>query len=223
MPLPHLPRPRPDRVVLEGAYVRLEPLELRHAHDLHAATFAPGAEERLRYLAPVPEERAPFEAAIETIAASDDPLFFAVVERASGRCEGRQALLRIAPEHGVVEVGHILWGPRIARSRAATEAFALVAGYVFDTLGYRRLEWKCDADNAPSRQAALRFGFACEGVFRQHMVVKGRNRDTAWFALLDGAWPARREALEAWLAPANFDADGRQLHALRRLAERPIP
>jgi RimJ/RimL family protein N-acetyltransferase len=171
----------------------------------------------------VPEDRALFDAAVAALAASDDPLFFAVVDRATGRCEGRQALLRIEPAHGVVELGHILWGPGIARSRAATEAFALTAGYVFDTLGYRRLEWKCDADNAASRQAAIRFGFAYEGRFRQHMVVKGRNRDTAWFALLDEEWPARREALEAWLAPSNFDDAGRQRTPLRRHGARSAP
>jgi len=144
-----------------------------------------------------------------------DPLFFAVVDRASERCEGRQALLRIVPEHGVVEVGHILWGPAIARTRVATEALHLTARYVFATLGYRRLEWKCDAANAASRRAAERFGFAYEGSFRQHLVVKGRNRDTAWFAMIDRDWPAIAAAHEDWLAPENFDPEGGQRTPLR--------
>jgi RimJ/RimL family protein N-acetyltransferase len=215
--LPHLPRLRPQRVVVEGRYARLEPLDpLRHASELHDATFAPGADARLRFLSPVPEERSAFEAHLATLAAVDDPLFWAVIDRATGRCEGRQALLRVEPDHGVVEIGHILWGAAISRRRAATEAFALAAGYVFDDLGYRRLEWKCNADNAPSRRAAERFGFAFEGVFRQHMVMRGLSRDTAWFSLLDREWPARRAALAAWLDPGNFLADGTQRRPLER-------
>jgi RimJ/RimL family protein N-acetyltransferase len=137
-------------------------------------------------------------------------LFFAVIDRSSGRCEGRQSLVRIAPEHGVMEVGHILWGPAIARTRVATEALFLFARYAFDALGYRRLEWKCDAANEPSMRAARRFGFNWEGIFRQHMVVKGRNRDTAWFAIVDADWPPLRKGFERWLAPENFDRQGRQ-------------
>jgi RimJ/RimL family protein N-acetyltransferase len=215
--LPHLPRPRPERVVVEGHYARLEPLDpLRHASELYDATFATGADARLRFLSPVPEERSAFEAHLATLAAVDDPLFWAVIDRATGRCEGRQALLRVEPDHGVVEIGHILWGAAISRRRAATEAFALAAGYVFDDLGYRRLEWKCNADNAPSRRAAERFGFAFEGIFRQHMVMRGLSRDTAWFSLLDREWPARRAALAAWLDPGNFLADGTQRRPLER-------
>ena len=118
--------------------------------------------------------------------------------------------MRITPEHGVIENGNILWGPRIAKTRVATEALFLHARYVFEDLGYRRFEWKCNAENEPSKRAAARFGFIFEGVFRQHMVVKGRNRDTAWFSILDTEWPARRAAFERWLAPENFDRDGRQ-------------
>ena len=135
-------------------------------------------------------------------------------DRASGSCGGRQALMRIVPEHGVIELGGILWGPAVARTRVATDAFALAASYAFDVLGYRRFEWKCDADNAPSRRAAERFGFTYEGTFRQHMVMHRRNRDTAWFALLDHEWPVVKAALEAWLAPENFDAEGRQRRSL---------
>ena len=134
-----------------------------------------------------------------------DPLFYAVVDPATGRAEGRQALMRITPEHGVIEIGSILWGPRIARTRIATEALYLFARHVFDELGYRRFEWKCDSANEPSRRAALRFGFSFEGIFRQHMVVKGRNRDTAWFAITDAEWPRISAGMERWLAPENFD------------------
>lgn len=213
--LPSLPRPRPERVVLEGRYARLEPLDpARHGADLHAATFAAGFEERFRFTPTVPRQPEGYAAWLAATAASDDPLMFAVVDRASGRCGGRQALMRIVPEHGVIELGHILWGPGVARTRVATEAFALAAGYAFDGLGYRRFEWKCHADNAPSRRAAERFGFTYEGTFRQHMVMHGRNRDTAWFALLDHEWPAAKAALEAWLEPGNFDAEGRQRRSL---------
>ena len=208
--------PRPERVVLDGRYARLEPLDpARHGADLLASAQEPGAEARFRYLfdAP-PDDAATFQAWLEKSAASTDPLFFAVVDKASGRAEGRQTLMRIDAVHGVIEIGSILWGPAIARSRVATEALYLFAAYVFDTLGYRRLEWKCDSNNAPSRRAALRFGFAFEGIFRQHMVTKGRNRDTAWFAMLDDEWPALKARFEAWLDPSNFDADGLQRRKL---------
>jgi RimJ/RimL family protein N-acetyltransferase len=123
--------------------------------------------------------------------------------------------MRIDPAHGVIEIGHILWGPAIARTRVATEALYLAASYVFDELGYRRFEWKCDNNNEPSKQAARRFGFTFEGVFRQHMVIKGRNRDTAWFSIIDADWPRLRAGFEVWLAPDNFDGAGRQLSKLR--------
>ena len=142
---------------------------------------------------------------------------FAVIDRASGRCEGRQSLMRITPEHGVIEIGNILWGPAIARSRVATEALFLFARHVFEDLGYRRFEWKCDARNEPSRRAAARFGFVYEGLFRQHMVIKGDNRDTAWFAMIDRDWPALRANYERWLAPSNFDETGRQHKRLEEL------
>ncbi len=148
-------------------------------------------------------------------ASTEDPRFYAVIDRASGRAEGRQALMRITPEHGVIEIGSILWGPAIARTRVATEALYLFGAYAFETLGYRRFEWKCDAANAPSRRAALRFGFTFEGIFRQHMVVKGRNRDTAWFAITDAEWPKIAAGMQAWLTPANFDAAGQQRQSLR--------
>jgi RimJ/RimL family protein N-acetyltransferase len=201
--------------MLEGRWARLEPLSAaRHDAGLRAASLAPGAEERFRYLFDGPFDEAGFTRWIAGAEASRDPLFWAVIDRATGRAEGRQALMRIDPGHGVVEIGSILWGPAIARTRVATEALALMMRHVFADLGYRRFEWKCDARNAPSRAAALRFGFRFEGIFRQHMVVKGENRDTAWFAVTDGDWPALALAFERWLEPANFDAAGRQLTRL---------
>jgi len=204
--------PRPSRVVLEGRYARLEPLDAqRHGAQLLAASQAPGAEERFRYLFEnPPADAADMQPWLAKAQASADPLFFAVVDRATGRAEGRQALMRIDPVHGVIEVGSILWGPAIARTRVATEALFLCATHVFETLGYRRFEWKCHNRNEPSKRAALRFGFSYEGLFRQHMVVKGENRDTAWFAMIDQDWPRLKAGFEAWLSPGNFDAAARQ-------------
>jgi RimJ/RimL family protein N-acetyltransferase len=221
MPDPKLqdwtPRPRPDAPVLKGSWCRLERLDPgRHGDDLFAASTAPGAEERFRYLfEPPPRDRGDFDAWIGRAAAGADPLFYAVIDSATGRAEGRQALMRITPEHGVIEIGSILWGPRIARTRIATEALYLFAAHVFDALGYRRFEWKCDALNEPSRRAALRFGFSFEGIFRSHMVVKGRNRDTAWYAITDVEWPRLAAGMGRWLAAGNFDQDGRQARPLR--------
>ena len=172
--------------------------------------MAPGAEERFRYLFEAPQPRQDFEAWLARATASEDPLYFAVIDAASGRCEGRQALMRIVPEHGAIEVGSILWGPAIARTRVATEALFLFARYALDDLGYRRFEWKCNALNEPSRRAAARFGFTFEGIFRQHMMIKGENRDTAWFSIIDKEWPALRQVFERWLDPSNFDHKGRQ-------------
>ena len=215
---PALPRPRPARAVLEGRYARLEPLSAAHAPDLFEASAGPGADARFAYLFDLPPESpADMAAWIAKAAATDDPLFAAVIDRASGRAGGRQALMRITPEHGVIEIGHILWGPAIARTRVATEALYLAARHVFEDLGYRRFEWKCNDLNEPSKAAARRFGFAFEGLFRQHMWSKGANRDTAWFAMLDGEWPRLRRAYDRWLEPANFDAAGRQRSKLKIL------
>lgn len=137
-------------------------------------------------------------------------MFWAVVDKTSSCASGWQSFMRIEPAHGVIEIGAILWGPAIARTRIATEALYLFAAHVFEDLGYRRFEWKCHNDNEPSKRAACRFGFTYEGLFRQHMVAKGANRDTAWFSMLDGEWPALKAAYEAWLAPGNFDEAGRQ-------------
>jgi RimJ/RimL family protein N-acetyltransferase len=200
----------PARRALQGRWCRLEPLGAEHADDLFAASTAPGADERFRYLFESAPDRPEFDAWLARVSNGDDPLFFAVVDARTGQCHGRQALMRTVPEHGVTEIGSILWGPAITRTRVATEALYLAARYVFDELGYRRLEWKCHSENAPSRRAAVRFGFTFEGVFRQHMVFKGGNRDTAWFAMLDVEWPVMRQAYDGWLDPANFDPDGVQ-------------
>lgn len=204
--------PRPERRVLEGRYARLEPMTIaQHEADLFESARAPGADERFAYLfESAPADAAAFRAWMDTAVSGDDPLFFAVIDRATGRAEGRQALMRVDPTHGVIEVGHILWGPAIARTRVATEALYLYARYVFEDLGYRRFEWKCNERNMPSRRAAARFGFTFEGIFRQHMVTKGRNRDTAWLSMLDTEWPALKSSYETWLADDNFDAAGRQ-------------
>jgi RimJ/RimL family protein N-acetyltransferase len=215
------PRPRPDAPVLQGRWCRLEKLDpTQHGDNLFEASTAPGEEERFRYLfEPPPADRVDFDAWVDRASQGPDPLFYAVVDCASGRAEGRQALMRITPEHGVIEIGSILWGPAIARTRIATEALYLFARYSFEELGYRRFEWKCDARNAPSRRAAERFGFVFEGIFRQHMVVKGRNRDTAWFAITDDDWLRLRAGYERWLASGNFDAAGHQRRRLGELIE----
>src|SRR5690606_33185118 len=161
-----------------------------------------------------PTSREAFQPWLEKAAASEDPLFFTVIDRASGTIAGRQTFMRIDAANGVVEIGNILWNDPVARKPAATEALFLFARHAFDDLGYRRFEWKCNAENMPSRQAALRFGFEFEGIFRQHLIVKGRNRDTAWFSMIDKEWPPIRAAFEAWLDPANFDAEGRQKRRL---------
>jgi RimJ/RimL family protein N-acetyltransferase len=219
-PLAHTgPWPRPERRTFTGRLVRLEPVNAeRHAAELYRASHEDEAACRVwTYLfhGPYPNQSA-FAAWAEQAERSPDPLFFTVVEQASGRARGVVSLMRIDPAMGVIEVGNIWYAPALQRTPMPTEAMQLLFAHVFDELGYRRLEWKCNALNEPSRRAALRFGFTFEGIFRQHMVVKGRNRDTAWYAMLDHEWPALRTAYATWLDPANFDGAGRQL---RRLEE----
>jgi len=155
-------------------------------------------------------ERATFEAHLQAKAISEDPLFFAIVDRKTGLAVGRATLMRIDPPNRVIEVGGIIFTRALQRSRGATEAMYLLARYVFEELGYRRYEWKCNALNEASRRAALRLGFQFEGIFRQHMIIKGRNRDTAWFSMLDSEWPGRKREFERWLDESNFDSDGNQ-------------
>ena len=210
------PRPRPERKVLEGRYVRLEPLSAAlHGDGLYEAATAEDADSRFRWLFEArPESRAAFQPWLEKVEASEDPLFFTVIDKASGKIAGRQTLMRIDQTFGVIEIGSILWGSLVARKPAATEAQFLFARYVFDELGYRRYEWKCNNHNEPSKRAAERFGFSFEGIFRQHMIVKGENRDTAWFSIIDKEWPGLRKTYEGWLDPANFDSDGNQKRRL---------
>jgi RimJ/RimL family protein N-acetyltransferase len=210
----------PERTVLGGTHVRLEPVDAgAHAASLYRRSHGRPEDAALwTYLAYGPfEGEGAFANWLAERARSEDPLFFALVEQASGAAAGMASYLNIVPVNGSIEIGHIWFAPSLQKSRAATEAIFLLARHVFDDLGYRRLEWKCDALNAPSMRAARRFGFTYEGTFRQHMIVKGRNRDTAWFALLDRDWPLQRAAFERWLADDNFDADGRQRVALSSL------
>ncbi|MFO1143879.1 MAG: GNAT family protein [Amaricoccus sp.] len=206
------PPPWPGPMALEGRYLRLEPLAPPHADALFAANRADDA--IWDYLPYGPfASLGDYRAWVTRMAGKPDPLFFAMIDRARGTPGGVASLLRIAPDSGSIEVGHICLSPSLQRTRAASEMIFLFADWVFRE-GYRRFEWKCDALNLPSRRAAERFGFSFEGIFRQATVVKGRNRDTAWFAMTDGDWRCLRPAWEAWLDPANFDAEGRQRQAL---------
>lgn len=210
----------PGREPLEGSTVRLEPVDVeRHAPALFAAGTDPAIWVHLPY---GPFARLEdFTVWLAGCASTSDPLFFTIVDRHEDRPEGMASFLRIVPDHGVIEIGHIWFSPALQRTRQATEAIYLMIRHVFDDLGYRRLEWKCNSLNEPSRRAALRFGFTFEGIFRQHMVVKGRNRDSAWFAITDGDWPVVRAAFESWLDPANFESpDGRQRESLAELRRR---
>ena len=205
----------PLPISLTGSEVALVPLAASHGDDLYALSTAEGAEDRFRYLFEQVPTRESFEQFMIKACASKDPMYVAVIRKEDGRCLGRQSLMRITPDHGVIEIGNILWGPDMAATRMATEAFFLHACYVFDTLGYRRFEWKCNVLNGPSRRAALRFGFRFEGVFRQHMIVKGQSRDTAWYGMLDHEWPQIKQHFERWLSPENFDDRGLQKTQLR--------
>jgi RimJ/RimL family protein N-acetyltransferase len=210
------PRPLPPRTAMIGRWCRVEPLEVdRHAEELYEANLDDREGKNWIYLGSDPLPDLPsYRAWLETMSAGSDPLFHAIIDQRSGKAAGVAALLRIDASNGVIEVGHINYSPRLQRTAAATEAMALLMRRVFDELGYRRYEWKCDALNAPSRAAARRLGFQYEGTFRQAMVYKGRNRDSAWFSILDREWPALREAFDRWLDPANFDAAGRQRRRL---------
>jgi RimJ/RimL family protein N-acetyltransferase len=206
---------------LRGSYVVIEPLDVaRHGDALFAAATDGGDPALWTYLAygPFDGDRAGFDAHLRAQAASEDPRFYAVVDaRGGGGAVGVVSYLRMDPANGVVEIGHIWFGAALQRTPGATETVALLARHAFDGLGNRRLEWKCDAANARSQAAARRFGFTYEGTFRQHQIVKGRNRDTAWFSIVDGEWPAVGAAFDAWLAPSNFDADGAQRASLAQL------
>lgn len=202
---------------MQGLVCRLEPLEVaRHGSSLFDA-YAQAPDGRDWTYLPIeqPVDRAEFTREFTAREATGDPLHYAIV--VDGRAVGTAALMRIDPANGVIEIGHIAFAPALQRTRAATEALALLMRRSFDELGYRRLEWKCDSLNEPSRRAAVRLGFTFEGVFRKAVVTKGRSRDTAWYSITSEEWPVVGHALERWLAPDNFDAAGRQRIALARL------
>ncbi len=210
----------PAHCAIEGRTCRLRPLDpARDTDGLYALSHGVSKEQQWAYLftGPYPD-KASFAEHVQKIAAgTGDPIYWAVADR-NDRAVGWLSLMRIERTHRVIEVGSILYTPALQRTVAATEAQYLIARHVFETLGYRRFEWKCNDLNAPSKRAALRLGFTYEGLFRQHMIAKGRNRDTAWFAMIDRDWPRIKAAFEAWLAPENFDPKGwqkRELAAFR--------
>ncbi|NWK77286.1 GNAT family N-acetyltransferase [Aquitalea sp. LB_tupeE] len=210
--------PAPQPVVLQGKYCRLEPLSaVEHAAGLHAAMQADGADANWTYLGYGPfASLADYTAWLTGMEGLSDPQFYTIVDIANGQPVGLASYLRIDAANGVIEVGHLNYSPLLQQKPAATEAMYLMMRHAFE-LGYRRYEWKCNALNLPSRRAAERLGFLFEGLFRQSMVIKGRNRDTAWYSILDSEWPAVRQVLEQWLNAENFDATGRQRQALSRL------
>jgi len=222
-PLPDwTPRRLPPRTPMAGRFCTVVPLDPeRHAAQLFAA-YAEDVEGRMwTYLprgpyANLDEYRSWGEGACQ----ADDPLVHAIIDKASGEAVGTAALMRIEPDAGVIEIGSITYSPRLQRRPAGTEAMYLMMRRVFDELGYRRYEWKCNSLNLPSRAAAERYGFQYEGLFRQATITRGRNRDTAWFSIIDSEWPALRAAFEGWLDPANFDAGGTQRHSLASLRPR---
>jgi RimJ/RimL family protein N-acetyltransferase len=210
-------RPLPSLEIHQGRYVTLAPLNAEsHTADLWRAVQ--GRDELWDYLGDGPyASEADLRRAIEQKQAGTAAVFLSIIPQSSSMAEGYASYMRMDQANGVIEVGNILMSASLQRTTAATEAMYLMARHVFDDLGYRRYEWKCNANNAPSRRAALRYGFTFEGIFRQHMIVKSCNRDTAWFSMLDSEWPVCRAAFEAWLDPANFDANGRQGKSLAQL------
>jgi len=210
------PAQRPGPVTLEGRFGQVERLTMEHAHDLWAS-YA-GHDNIWTYMSsygPFADATA-FTAWLQSRTALDDPYSYAIVD-ITGRAIGIFALMEIRTAMRVVEVGHVVYAPTLQGSSLGTEAQYLLARYAFETLGYRRYEWKCNALNAASRRAALRYGFVEEGTLRQHTIAKGRNRDTIWLSILDSEWPARKAAFERWLAPENFDSAGRQIASLNGL------
>jgi RimJ/RimL family protein N-acetyltransferase len=221
-PVDASPARRPERSVLEGRFVTVMPLDPDHHRDaLFDACGGTGHESLWTYLGEGPfPDRAEFDRYLSSRAALRDPLYYALVLRSTGLAAGHAAYLRINTNDRSIEVGAILLGPSLQRTTAATEAMYLMARHAFDDLGYRRYEWKCDVLNEASCRAARRLGFTFEGVFRRHMIRKGRNRDTAWFSMIDSEWPSRKRAMEEWIDPDNFDANGRQRRTLAWIRDR---
>ncbi|MFJ7270459.1 GNAT family N-acetyltransferase [Streptomyces sp. NPDC099050] len=213
------PRPLPAGVTLKGDHCRLEPLDAyRHAAELHAA-YGSGSDQRdWTYMFASPfESLDDYRRYAEAAAASTDPRHYAVINLAGGTATGTLSLMRQDPDHGVVEVGNVMFSPAMKRRPISTEAQFLAMRYVFEDLGYRRYEWKCDSLNAPSRTTAERLGFTFEGIFRQAVVYKGRNRDTAWYSVTDTEWPTVKHGFEVWLSPDNFDDQAVQRRSLAEL------
>ena len=216
-PVDATPAKRPGPVTLDGRFCKIEKLDVaRHGQSLWRAMKA---DDRLwTYMGYGPfRDETSFLDWIEERTVLLDPTSYAVIDKASDRARGIVTLMEIRPAMRVIEIGNIVYAPALQRTSAATEAQYLMARHVFEDLGYRRYEWKCNALNEPSKRAAVRLGFTAEGTFRNHMIVKGRNRDTAWFAMTDGDWPAVKAMFERWLAPGNFDAAGRQKVGLSEL------
>jgi RimJ/RimL family protein N-acetyltransferase len=215
-PVDTTPAKRPVRLPLVGRYadvVALDPAV--HGDDLYRAATGPDTDRLWTYLPFGPfGDRASFDSWLQGYVGKIDPIAHALIDKASGIASGMANYLRIEPTHRVIEVGSIWYAPAFQRTRAATEAMYLLARNAFEELGYRRYEWKCNSFNEPSRRAAQRLGFTYEGLFRQHMISRGRNRDTAWFSMLDHEWPQRKRAFESWLDPGNFDAAGQQRMSL---------
>ena len=206
-------RPQPPRTLITGRFCRVEPIDIeRHAADLHAVNTDPASWTYFSY-GPFSDFNG-YRSWLAEMAVLNDPLFYAIVDINRGKAVGVAAYMRIDPANGVIEVGHLNFSPALQRTAAATESMYLMMRRAFDELGYRRYEWKCDSLNMPSRRAAERFGFTYEGTFRQAIVYKNRNRDTTWYSIIDGEWPARKRALEGWLSPENFDVAGHQRHTL---------
>ncbi|MCL4898713.1 GNAT family N-acetyltransferase [Streptococcus suis] len=219
MPLPHYTSgERPSLETIQGHTVRLEKLSLHHADDLYQF-YGPNAKKAdWTYLPLEPfEDRATFQDYFQTLLNSTDPYYFAIIDQATNQAVGTFALMRIDSKNRVIEVGWVLFSPKLQKTRLATEAHYLLMSYIFENLGYRRYEWKCDHLNGPSRRAALRLGFTYEGTFRQALVYKERNRDTDWFSIVDKEWDSRKQRLESWLEDANFDKNGQQKHSLSSL------
>ena len=212
-------RPAPPRTPMQGRFCRVEPLDpARHAEELFAANQRDVEGRNWTYLGvDAPATLDGYVAWLRKMTAGEDPLFHAIVDQATGKPVGVATYMRIDRANGVIEVGNINYSPLLQRKPAATEAMFLMMARVFDELGYRRYEWKCDSHNAPSRAAAARLGFQYEGLFRQAIVYKGRNRDTCWFSIIDSEWPALKRAYGLWLAPGNFDAQGGQKRGLAEL------
>lgn len=212
-------RPKlPAHTIMQGGYCRVEPLNPSvHAADLFAANVADVAGEMWTYLPYGPfANLVDYTYWLNQTCMGQDPLFYAIIDVKTEQALGLASYLRIDPNNGVIEVGHLAYSPQLQRTTAATEAMYLMMALAFD-LGYRRYEWKCNALNAPSCRAAIRLGFTFEGIFRQAAIVKGHNRDTAWYSMLDTEWPALKQAFEAWLAPINYDANSQQLVTLSSL------